>query len=676
MRDMRPLPDRFFKWLVEERMLTEETIKKQSIGYIELQSKPWIAIPIFDENKQVEFYKLKSPPGADANQPKAKVYPHESKSRSALYCRSILKREGLKRVVVCEGELDCLVLLQNGIPAVTGTAGASTFPNEWLQYFPEDIEVVLAFDADDAGKKAREKVGKLFKRHRPDISVMAVYWPESVFKGYDVTDHYRACENRGEDATDAFWSLVESYQTEQEQKEERANPSALIVSDPEDYERTIAEVETPEVEMDIETWRAIIETNFPELTQAAEVCLSVVLQLLINNVHNCFSLTLVDVPSSGKTICLNFFDGLHEIMYASDNFTPASLVSGAANRSGKQLSKVDMLPRIRHKVLIIREMATILSEREEDLREKMGTLTRVLDGEGLVIDNGVHGRRGYQGDYMFMMLSASTPFPLRVWKAMGTTGHRLFMLSVGSKRPTIKSLIATRRSGDFKAKEMICKKATHDLIRTIWNQYKKGIEWDMAQDDENALEIIGAISNLLALYRGEIIVYQYDRNELGHTRPLQEMQHRIFTSFCNLAAGHALACGRTQINADDIGVVMRVAFDTAPDPRPALLRLLIAHDVVTASMVDKALHCSRNTSVKEMEKMVQLRIAKPVHDVQTGFAPWEQDGFTENEDRKMRLADDFQWLRKDSFMELYKRYGISIAPDAEPSAPVDPDAAT
>lgn len=60
----------------------------------------------------------------------------------------------------------------------------------------------------------------------------------------------------------------------------------------------------------------------------------------------------------------------------------------------------------------------------------LGILIRVLDGEGLETNSGVYGKRGYVGDYLFMMLCASTQIRPRVWKVMGNLGSRLFFLNI------------------------------------------------------------------------------------------------------------------------------------------------------------------------------------------------------------------------------------------------------
>ena len=89
-------------------------------------------------------------------------------------------------------------------------------------------------------------------------------------------------------------------------------------------------VEPPATPMDFKQWQAVILDNFPAYARPAEICASVIVQLLLNDVANPFALALVDVPASGKTITLNFFD-VKELAYTTDSFTPASFVSHASN---------------------------------------------------------------------------------------------------------------------------------------------------------------------------------------------------------------------------------------------------------------------------------------------------------------------------------------------------------
>src|SRR5438874_1046013 len=76
----------------------------------------------------------------------------------------------------------------------------------------------------------------------------------------------------------------------------------------EETPRRVAKLEPPAQPVSFGEWHDVIAENYPTLVKPAEVCLSVVAQLLLNDVTNPFALALVDAPSSGKTITLNFFD--------------------------------------------------------------------------------------------------------------------------------------------------------------------------------------------------------------------------------------------------------------------------------------------------------------------------------------------------------------------------------
>jgi hypothetical protein len=112
----------------------------------------------------------------------------------------------------------------------------------------------------------------------------------------------------------------------------------------------------------------------------------------------------------------------HPLVYVTDNFTPASFVSQAANVKTEKLPKVDLLPRIRHKLLVTPELAPIFHGKEADLTRTFAILTRVLDGDGLRTDSGTYGSRGYRGDYLFAWLGCTTPFDAIVWRVMAHCG--------------------------------------------------------------------------------------------------------------------------------------------------------------------------------------------------------------------------------------------------------------
>lgn len=357
--------------------------------------------------------------------------------------------------------------------------------------------------------------------------------------------------------------------------------------------------------LDYTGWRKIIQDNFPKLILSTEVGISLFGQLLINDISNPCALVFIDVPSAGKTITLNFFAGFEKSL-ALDHFTPASFVSQAANVKLEKLKDIDLLPKIKDKVLIIRDLAPLFGQRDDDLLKNMGILTRVLDGEGLELGAGVHGLRGYSGDFSFMLLAASTPISPKVFKLMGNLGSRLFFLNLRSEKKEEGELATQLISTSWKEKQAMCKKATHDFLKILLSKYPDGVEWTKEGDPKDCLLIISRCANLLSKLRGSINVWRedYGTDAYSYQEPIIEMPDRISQILYNLARGHALICGRTNINHDDLGIILNVTFDSAPLSRSRLFRILIENkgEISTDNLMEK-INCSRPNALREMETL-------------------------------------------------------------------------
>lgn len=393
--------------------------------------------------------------------------------------------------------------------------------------------------------------------------------------------------------------------------------------------------------MDINLWRSKVGRHFPEFVLPAEIGLSVICQLKILDITNPFGLVYVDVPSSGKTIILNFFSELKELAYPTDTFTAASFVSNASNVPFKKMEDIDLLPKIKNKVLIVRDLAPIFGMRDDDLLKTMGVLTRVFDGEGLITNTGVHGRRGYEGKYLFMFLAASTPIQSRVWKVMGNFGSRLFFYNLNTPDKDLKTLadqLSTNLSP--KSKEKRCRQYTKELISEVFNDNPK-VRWDKSKDDKKLLQEIGIISKLLACLRGIIQVsLDADGEDVEKSSiPQIEKPDRINQSFYNFSRGHALLCERKNINDLDIAILIKVAFSSATKRRTDLFNHLIKYDGwFFVDDIKDALNYSRPTVIHSVRTLEHLGIVKVERRPRTGLA--------------VKIADQFSWFQSDRFKKL------------------------
>src|SRR5262249_11860117 len=125
-----------------------------------------------------------------------------------------------------------------------------------------------------------------------------------------------------------------------------------------------------------------------------------------------------------------------------DDFTPAAFVSHAANRTTKALEKIDLLPRIKDKVMLTKELAPLFRNDEKEQRANFARLTSVLDGNGYTTNSGTHGQRGYEGRFVFHWIGATTPIPDHTHRVMAQLGNRILFYETTGKEPTEEELMA------------------------------------------------------------------------------------------------------------------------------------------------------------------------------------------------------------------------------------------
>jgi len=398
-------------------------------------------------------------------------------------------------------------------------------------------------------------------------------------------------------------------------------------------------------------WIQVIQQNFPQIVFEAEACASVIAQMKIQDIGNPFGLVLIGPPSSAKTTCLNLFTE-SKYSYKSDYFTPSSFVSHHAKFKKEKLEEVDLLPRIKNKAFIVPDLGSIFGMKQEDLLRNLAILTRLFDGEGLTIDSAVHGRRGYGGATMFTMLSGSTPLPHRVWKIMGTLGARLFFLQVkGKEKPSRDEYIKQLKSEAYRTRLEICQNATERFLLHLFEiQHPEPVEWNREEDPNEVLDVIVQLAQPLARLRGTInvVAYEYESEE-GKTKevshystPIIENPDRASLLLYNLARGHALIQGRTQLTKQDLPLLIEVVLSSAPQDRvQAFEYLLQKKAAISAAELQRALNCSRDTAYRTMKTLDILRLAT--------LTQIEEHGATEN---IISIKPDLEWFQTEEFQKL------------------------
>ncbi len=132
-------------------------------------------IPIFDIRGNVIAFsgrKIDENRGGGKyiNSPETMLY---KKSRT-LFALNIAKKQAGKKFILCEGNMDAIALHQAGFDTAVAGCGTALTPEHVKLLSDYTNEVVICFDADEAGQKATQKAIGLLSKSQLKISVLKI----------------------------------------------------------------------------------------------------------------------------------------------------------------------------------------------------------------------------------------------------------------------------------------------------------------------------------------------------------------------------------------------------------------------------------------------------------------------------------------------------------------------
>ncbi|HZD33831.1 MAG TPA: hypothetical protein VE130_01385, partial [Nitrososphaeraceae archaeon] len=422
-----------------------------------------------------------------------------------------------------------------------------------------------------------------------------------------------------------------------------------------------------------EKLKTITKKHYPEAWPILEFCLSIKTILNIQNFTLPFMGIILAAPASMKTTIIQLFRKYLHSFY-TDSFTPSSLISHNSSLTEEQLRKIDMIPKMKDKLFLSPELAPLFTAKQDDLQKVLGSLTRLLDGHGLENDSGAHGHRRY-GDTMFVGIGAAVEIPPKVWKLIGTLGHKIYFLRPELKEKSVKELKYIAKKNNFGDKFKEIEKALLDYLKVfeaapetegkVINYGINGlvkIQWneEIEGGQDKSIEYIAEIARLLARLRGTVDIRQFINLTAGREpnsilgpeyyleEPIREDASRAVILLRNLAIGHAISQGRDSISLQDIPIVVRVAFSTTAAPRAKVFDLLIKNNgELSTSGITSNLKMSYPTARRILEELHFLDIV----DI-ASVAEYT------NSEVKITLKEEYQWFKNDEFRRLTKEVNI------------------
>lgn len=180
------------------RGINNESIDKFLLGILEQR----YMIPVFNKDGEVVYVKFRINPADESSEfvakamgskkpmPKYEIYPASAKP--ILVGEDQLAKSTSVDVLICNGELDRIITIQNGakMPVVTGGCSAQEFKNEWIDALKNMRNIYICLKSDSDVEELANRISDRI----PSASVYKVSLPFDE-KGKDLTDYF--VEKRG-----------------------------------------------------------------------------------------------------------------------------------------------------------------------------------------------------------------------------------------------------------------------------------------------------------------------------------------------------------------------------------------------------------------------------------------------------------------------------------------------
>lgn len=173
-----------------QRGLTDETIDKFMLGHgdvgVYMQR---FTIPVFNRDGKIAYIKLRKQDNDTSDGPKYIIYP--SKTKLVLVGEDQLADSTAGDVLICEGELDRIIAIQEGVkmPVITA-GGAQVFKDEWITLLKNMRNIYICMDEDEVGEKATSSLAQRLEEAIPKASIFKISLPFDSGTKADLTDYF------------------------------------------------------------------------------------------------------------------------------------------------------------------------------------------------------------------------------------------------------------------------------------------------------------------------------------------------------------------------------------------------------------------------------------------------------------------------------------------------------
>lgn len=554
-------------YLRQERGLSEEVIKEYQLGFdgerytipVKDYTDKFVDIRRYDPSSKVKLLPWNTFDNRQAadkldielTTDDGNLEPANKGDGSAtLYPKANLKKNPL---VLVGGELDALRAESAGYNAVTNTTGENTWKDEWSHQF-RDKDVTIALDNDSSGKKGTKKrVNSLDS----DInSLELVQWPDDFSSGGDISDFL----NHGNDTSD-FEGLCRS-----------TTPGYYVTPG------------TLEEAKDVYRKYYSIEDD-----SYIDIMFGVYIANRLDSVP--IWLHIVGPPSSGKSWPIkSLFDAPDSLGLSS--MTNQTLISGDKDADGDP----SLLPKLDDKVLLIKDLTTVINKPRDFTSQFFGELRDAYDGESAQAF-GTGEIKEYESK--FGIITGTTSKIDDYSTIHAELGERF--LKVRLPRPN------SDKVAEKVAENMDRSSGKENKDREVAEASLKVVAQDFDLNDPPKVSPVTKKVSALA----RVIAYGRTRVKVGRGREIKgsttpEAIGRLVEQLFTLGRGIALVKGKNKIDDEVHRLLLKVAEDTLLPSRVDVLKAIWnkSNDQVMVSDIKD----SKEVSISK--KQIRTRLKK------------------------------------------------------------------
>jgi|GEM_PF-4763427 len=325
--------------------------------------------------------------------------------------------------------------------------------------------------------------------------------------------------------------------------------------------------------------------------------------------------------ATNKEIMINTFKKIPITVHVN-SFTPKSFVTHSARHSTKSLRNIDLLPKIRNKGMFTSNADRIFLGNKPTVKDNIGMLDTVLEGNGYESHSAVHGVRGYTGNYNFVWLGTINPVNRHVYEVIGEMNNKPLFFKLDDNqvenniKDMIQSLSQTEDSSDNTLVNTV--ESFWTIISDLFIDDEKVVPWDKSKDSAETCENIINYGIFLTDLRAHLPTKNTRESTSGGTNynfdnPIRENCNKLSKTLYNLARSHAIIHGRNYITEEDLEIVVHVVMSSLPQDRLNLFEVLLCNNgTVDTTQIEKHLKVSKATALKEMEKFRVLEIVDEI----------------------------------------------------------------